>query len=51
MHRLNGVDLVTLQASAIKRQERNIKESVALTCLTYLRSPKLHNPYIFFNSI
>ena len=34
MYRINGVDLVTLQANAVKRQERNIKESVALTCLT-----------------
>ena len=34
MHRTNDIDLVTLQASAVKRQEknekeRNIKESVA----------------------
>ena len=50
MHRTNGVELVTLQARAVKRQEKNekerkVKESMVLTFLRLnLRSPKFHYP-------
>jgi hypothetical protein len=57
MHRTNRVELVTLQASIVKRQEknekeRNIKESAALIWLRpNLWSPKLHCPHHIYSFI
>ena len=57
MHRTNGVELVTLQAIAVKRKEKNekerkVKESMALTCLRLdLRNPKLHYPHHTYSFI
>ena len=57
MHRTNGVELVTLQASTVKRQEKNekerkAKESMVLTCLRLnLRSPELYYPHHTYSFI